>query len=137
LGAGLIAFLKAELLPGIDIVIQATRLAQHLTGATLVFTGEGRLDDQTAWGKVPLGVARKAKTLGLPVVAIVGEIGDGYREVYDQGIDAVFSIAPGPISLDRCLAEAEELTGDIAERATRLFVCGVEEGTDSPEGKCL
>ena len=137
LGAGLIAFLKAELLPGIDIVIQATGLAQHLKGAALVFTGEGRLDNQTARGKVPVGVARKAKTLGLPVVAIVGEIGDGYQEVYDQGIDAVFSIAPGPISLDRCLAEAEELTSDIAERATRLFVCGVEEGTDSPEGKCL
>ncbi len=137
LGAGLIAFLKAKLLPGIDIVIQATGLAQHLKGAALVFTGEGRLDNQTDRGKVPVGVARKAKTLGLPVVAIVGEIGDGYREVYDQGIDAVFSIAPGPISLDRCLAEAEELTSDIAERATRLFVCGVEEGTDSPEGKCL
>ena len=137
LGAGLIAFLKAELLPGIDIVIQATGLAQHLKGAALVFTGEGRLDNQTARGKVPVGVARKAKTLGLPVVAIVGEIGDGYQEVYDQGIDAVFSIAPGPVSLDQCLAEAEELTSDIAERATRLFVCGVEEGADSPEGKCL
>ena len=137
LGAGLIAFLKAELLPGIDIVIQATGLAQHLKGAALVFTGEGRLDNQTARGKAPVGVARKAKTLGLPVVAIVGEIGDGYQEVYDQGIDAVFSIAPGPVSLDRCLVEAEELTSDIAERATRLFVCGVEEGTDSPEGKCL
>lgn len=135
MGAGLIAFLKAKLLPGIDIVIQATGLAQHLKGAALVFTGEGRLDNQTARGKVPVGVAREAKTLGLPVVAIVGEIGDGYQEVYDQGIDAVFSIAPGPVSLDRCLAEAEELTSDIAERATRLFMCGVEEGADSPEEK--
>ncbi|MBA7624419.1 Glycerate 2-kinase [subsurface metagenome] len=126
LGAGLIAFLKAKLLPGIDIVIQATGLVEHLKGADLVFTGEGKIDSQTAQGKAPVGVAREAKTLGLPVIAIVGAIGNGYQAVYDQGIDAVFSIAPGPVSFDQCLAEAEELTSDVAERATRLFICGKE-----------
>ncbi len=128
LGAGLIAFLKARLLPGIDIIIQATALVEHLKGAALVLTGEGRLDSQTAQGKTPVGVARKAKTLGLPVIAIVGEIGDGYQAVYDHGIDTVFSIAPGPVSLDRCLAEAVELTSDTTERAIRLFICGVAQG---------
>ena len=124
LGAGLIAFLKARVLPGVDVVIQATGLIEHLKGATLVFTGEGRLDSQTACGKVPVGVARKAKAFGLPVIAIAGEIANGYQAVYQQGIDAVFSIAPGPISLNQSMVRAEKLIADIAERAIRLFICG-------------
>ena len=124
LGAGLIAFLKARVLPGVDVVIQATGLIEHLKEATLVFTGEGRLDSQTACGKVPVGVARKAKAFGLPVIAIAGEIANGYQAVYQQGIDAVFSIAPGPISLNQSMVRAEKLIADIAERAIRLFICG-------------
>ena len=127
LGAGLIAFLKARVLPGVDVVIQATGLIEHLKEATLVFTGEGRLDSQTACGKVPVGVARKAKAFGLPVIAIAGEIANGYQAVYQQGIDAVFSIAPGPISLNQSMVRAEKLIADIAERAIRLFICGVEQ----------
>ena len=87
-----------------------------------------RIDSQTACGKVPVGVARKAKTFGLPVIAIAGEIANGYQAVYQQGIDAVFSIAPGPISLSRSMVGAEELITDIAERATRLFICGRNRG---------
>lgn len=124
LGAGLIVFLKAELIPGIDIVIQATNLVEHLKDADLVFTGEGRLDSQTARGKVPTGVAKRAKEFGLPVIAIAGEILDDYHIVYEHGIDAVLSIAPGPISLSQSMAEAEKLITDTAERATRLFLCG-------------
>ena len=127
LGAGLIAFLKAKVLPGVDVVIQATGLIEYLKEATLVFTGEGRLDSQTACGKVPVGVARKAKAFGLPVIAIAGEIANGYQAVYQQGIDAVFSIAPGPISLNQSMVRAEKLIADIAERAIRLFICGVEQ----------
>lgn len=128
LGAGLIVFLKARVLPGVDIVIEATGLAEYLKEASLVFTAEGRIDSQTARGKVPVGVARKAKSFGLPVIVIVGEIADGYQAVYQQGIDAVFSIAPGPISLDQSMVEAEKLTTDLAERATRLFMCGWNRG---------
>jgi len=124
LGAGLIVFLKAKAMPGIDIVIQATNLVEHLKDADLVFTGEGRLDSQTACGKVPTGVAKKAKEFGLPVIAIAGEILDDYHIVYEHGIDAVLSIAPGPISLSQSMAEAEKLTIDTAERAIRLFLCG-------------
>lgn len=124
LGAGLMVFLKARLLPGIEVVIQATSLVGCLEGADLVFTGEGRIDGQTACGKAPVGVARKAKEFGLPVIAIAGEIGDGYQAVYEQGIDAVFSIAPGPISFSQSIEMAETLTADVAERAMRLFICG-------------
>jgi glycerate kinase len=123
LGAGLMVFLKAKLQPGIEIIIQATGLVERLKGASLVFTGEGRIDSQTACGKTPVGVARKAKEFGLPVIALAGEIGDGYQAVYEQGIDTVFSIAPGPISFRESSRRAEELTADVAERAMRLFIC--------------
>lgn len=126
LGAGLIAFLKAKMMPGIDIVIQATNLVAELKDADLVFTGEGRIDSQTARGKVPTGVAKKAKEFGLPVIALAGEIADDYQIVYQHGIDAVLGIAPGPISLSQSMAEAERLIADAAERAMRLFQCGAK-----------
>lgn len=126
LGAGLIAFLNAKVIPGIDVVIQATSLVEHLKDADLVFTGEGRIDRQTAFGKVAIGVARKAKAFRLPVIAIAGEIADDYRVVYQHGIDAVFSIAPGPISRSQSMVEAERLIADAAERIIRLFLCGVK-----------
>ncbi|MBT9167455.1 MAG: Glycerate 2-kinase [Syntrophomonadaceae bacterium] len=126
LGAGLIAFLNAKVISGIDVVIQATGLVEHLKDADLVFTGEGKIDSQTAFGKVAIGVAKKAKAFRLPVIAIAGEIADDYRVVYQYGIDAVLSIAPGPISLSQSMAEAERLIADAAERAIRLFLCGVK-----------
>ncbi len=126
LGAGLIAFLKAKVIPGIDVVIQASGLVESLKDADLVFTAEGKIDSQTAYGKVPTGVAKKAKEFGLPVIAIAGEVADDYRVVYQHGIDAVLSIAPGPISLGQSMAEAERLVTDTAERAIRLFLCGMK-----------
>lgn len=128
LGAGLIAFLGAKVLPGVDVVVRVTGLVEHLKDATLVFTGEGRIDSQTACGKTPVGVARKAKDFGLPVIAIAGEIASGYQAVYQQGIDTVFSIAPGPISLNQSMVRAEKLIADIAERAIRLFMWGRQQG---------
>jgi glycerate kinase len=128
LGAGLMVFLGARPRPGVDVVIQASGLGEQLRDAALVFTGEGRLDDQTACGKTPVGVARKAKELGLPVIAIAASIGDGYQAVYEQGIDSVFSIAPGPITLCQSEKSAARLISDVAERAFRLFLCGVRAG---------
>jgi len=124
LGAGLIAFLGAEVMSGIDIIIQTTGLVAHLKDADLVFTGEGRVDRQTAFGKVAMGVAGRAKEFSLPVIAITGEIADDYRVVYQHGIDAVLSIAPGPISLEKSMAEAERLIANAAECAIRLFLAG-------------
>lgn len=124
LGAGLMVFLKARLQPGVEVIIQATGLVEHLKGASLVFTGEGRIDSQTACGKTAVGVARRAKEFGLPVIAIAAEIGAGYQIVYQQGIDTVFSIAPGPISFSQSQREASALTSDVAERAMRLFCAG-------------
>ena len=103
----------------------ALHLAQDLDGADLVFTAEGRIDSQTACGKVPTGVARKAKDFGVPVIALAGEVTDNCREVYQQGIDAVISIAPGPISHSQSMAEAERLIANTAECSMRLYMCKV------------
>jgi glycerate kinase len=125
LGLGLMVFLKAQMIPGIDVVIEATRLVDVLKGADLVFTGEGRIDFQSVCGKVPTGVALSAKKFGIPVIALVGEMGKDYQLVFEQGIDAVLTIAPGPITLEESMKDAEKLVINAAENAMRLFMCGV------------
>ena len=125
LGMGLMVFLKAKMIPGIDVVIKATNLVADLKDADLVFTAEGRIDRQSAMGKVPTGVALKAKEFGSPVIALAGEVADDYRVVFEQGIDAVLSTAPGPISLEQSMAEAEKLIANAAECAMKLFMCNI------------
>lgn len=91
LGGGLMAFLGGTLRPGVDIVIDSVKLRRHLRGCHLVITGEGRMDHQTAFGKTPAGVARVAKELGLPVIAICGSLGKAPEDVLSIGVDAFFS----------------------------------------------
>ncbi len=121
LGLGLMVFLKARMVPGIDVVIKATNLVADLKGAEFVFTAEGRIDRQSAMGKVPTGVAMAAKKFGATVIALAGEVADDCRVVFDQGIDAVLSIAPGPITLEQSMAEAEKLLSNAAETAMRFI----------------
>lgn len=108
MGAALLAFLRAELQPGIDIVMEAVDLASHMPGADVVITGEGRIDSQTAQGKTPVGVARIAKQFGLPVIALAGSVGSGVEAVYKSGIDALFPIVHGAVPLSEALAKGEE-----------------------------
>ncbi|HIE27170.1 TPA: glycerate kinase [Candidatus Poribacteria bacterium] len=124
LGAGLMAFLNAELKLGIDIVIEASNLRKRMQGADLVITGEGQLDEQTAYGKTPTGVSKIAKQTGIPVLAIAGGIAPGAETSYQEGIDAMMSIAPGPISLQEAIERAAELIAETAERAARIIKIG-------------
>ena len=91
MGAGAVAFFGARLNPGIETVLDTVRFEERVAGADFVITGEGRLDSQSLRGKVVIGVARRAKRLGVPVVAIVGDIGDDIDEAYAAGVTAVFS----------------------------------------------
>ena len=121
LGAALVAVLSAELKRGIDIVLEAVEMKSRLEGCDLVITGEGRMDSQSVYGKAPVGVAKLAKAQGIPVVALVGSLGQGYEAVYDAGIDAVFSVVPGVVTLPEALAEAEvNLKGVARNLATSL-----------------
>lgn len=122
MGAGLVAFLAAELRPGIDLVLQASALPAQVRGADLLLTGEGRIDSQTASGKTISGVARVAREAGVPVVAIVGSIGDGVDNLYPLGVTSMFSLVPGPLELAEAIREAPRLLADAAERVMRLFL---------------
>ena len=95
--------------------------------ADLVLTGEGRIDYQTAFGKMVVGVATKAKSFGIPVIAIAGEIGNGYEKVYQCGIDAIISITPRCMSLDEAMENAGRLIQEATERALRLVFL-IEKG---------
>ena len=127
LGAGLIAFLGAKPMSGIEIVSEVVGLIDYLKEASLVFTGEGRIDTQTLFGKTVAGVAAKAKAFNIPVVAIGGEVAGNYKELYQYGLDAAVSIAPGPISLKKSMANAEKLIADAAEKALRLILIRLEK----------
>ena len=124
LGAGLMAFLNAELKLGIDIMIDAVNLEERVKGASIVFTGEGQLDFQTAFGKTPVGVAKVAKAYDIPVIAIAGGIAEGAEAVYDAGIDAMLGIVQEPMSLENAVGDASRLIADTAEQAARLVVIG-------------
>ena len=85
----------------------------------LVITGEGKLDSQSVEGKTPVGVARIAQAQGVPVIAIAGALGDDYQRVYEHGIEAAFSIAPGPVDLSEAVERAPSLIADTVEAVLR------------------
>jgi len=124
LGAGLVAFAGGRLEGGVNLVIEAVNLRERLLAADLCLTGEGALDGQSAFGKTAVGVARLAHSLGCPTLAIAGSIGPGAEAVLEQGIDAYFSICPGPAPLDEAIARASELLENATAQAVRAFLAG-------------
>ncbi len=92
MGGGMKAFFSATLQMGIETVLEITDFENIAKGADFIFTGEGKIDNQSLRGKVVIGVARKAKKLGIPVIAIVGDIGDDIETAYSDGVTAIFSI---------------------------------------------
>jgi glycerate 2-kinase len=124
LGAGLIAFAKAKLKRGVDLVSDAVDLAKHLRGADLVITGEGRVDFQTAFGKTPSGVAKAARKLKIPVVAIGGGLADDARGVFEHGIDALEAGAARDMDLAEALRLSRGHLENAGERVMRLIVIG-------------
>ncbi len=100
LGAGLVTFLDAELMSGIGIVLEVNRINDKLKDVNLVITGEGRIDGQTINGKTAIGVAKKAKEFGIPVIAIGAILGNGVEKVLTEGVDGVFNILQHVIPIE-------------------------------------
>ncbi|MDK2866328.1 MAG: glycerate 2-kinase [Clostridiales bacterium] len=121
LGAGLMAFCGASLMPGVTAILSLLDIEQAMSDCSLVITGEGQMDYQTAYGKAPVGIAKLAKKYQIPVVAIVGGRGDGYEKVFECGIDAVFSIVNRPMTLEEAMIKSTVLVTDCAENIMRLF----------------
>lgn len=109
LGAALLA-LGAELRSGVETVLDLVGFDERVRDADLVITGEGNMDEQSAAGKAPVGVARRAKRYGKPVVAVVGGRADSLNTVYEQGVDLVLPICRKPMPLDQALGVQEATT---------------------------
>jgi len=126
LGAGLVAFCGATLEPGVNIVLEAVDLPSLVAGADLVITAEGRVDEQTAYGKTPAGVARVARAAGVPVVALGGSVALDAQALYSVGFAAVFSILPGPITLEEAMQpeRAKQFLQAAGEQVVRLVLAG-------------
>lgn len=121
LGAGIMAFLNAELQKGIELVLDAIHFDKILLDADLVITGEGKIDGQTIFGKTPIGVAKRAKKRGIPVIALCGIIGEGYESVYEHGIDAVLSITNGVVSLEDALKQGSANLERVSENIAKML----------------
>ncbi|WNJ97392.1 glycerate kinase [Vibrio ruber] len=117
-GAALMAFLDAQLSPGIELVIKALDLAPEIARCDLVITGEGCLDSQSLNGKVPVGIARLAKRYGKPVIAIAGSVKSTHQQLREVGIDAAFGTVQSVMTLEDALTQAshhlEQTTAQIA-----------------------
>lgn len=122
LGAALLA-LGAELRSGVETVLDLIGFDGHVRDVDLVITGEGNMDEQSAAGKAPVGVARRAKRYGKPVVAVVGGRADNLDAVYKRGIDLVLPVCRKPMGLELALDPQEATTNLICagEAAARAY----------------
>ena len=126
LGAGMMAFMGAELKAGVDIVLDTVNLRDKLSSVDLVITGEGGMDFQTIYNKAPIGVARIASEHNIPTIAIAGLLGSNFKIVHEHGIRAATSIVNGPITLEEASDRAFELISDSVEESLRFISVGMD-----------
>lgn len=122
LGAALLAFCGAELKPGIELLLDAAGMDELLKDAELVLTGEGRIDGQSAAGKVPVGVGRRAKRAGVPCVAVCGCIGPGAEAVLHEGVTAYYATSDGTRTMDEIRKTCREDLRNTARQVIREYV---------------
>lgn len=123
-GFALLAFAGAKFCPGIDTVLDIIGFDEKVKNADLVITGEGKMDGQSAFGKAPVGVA--ARCGGVPVVAMVGGIGEGFEAVYEKGITSVFSVFDNAMPLSEAIENAGPMMTRAAERMFRTVKAGMK-----------
>ncbi|MEG0629160.1 glycerate kinase family protein [Enterococcus viikkiensis] len=122
LGAGLLVFTEASMQSGVNIVTELTHLAEKISQADYVFTGEGGMDFQTKFGKAPYGVAKIAKKYDKPVFACAGYIGEQVEVLYEEGMTAIFGILAKASTLDEALLSGEENLMRTVENITRVLI---------------
>lgn len=120
LGFGFLGFLNAKLESGIKIILDEIKLEESVKGADIVITGEGRLDNQTAMGKAPIGVAKLAKKHNAKVIAIAGCTTEDAVECNKEGIDAYFSIVNSTMSIEEAM-KPEIAKNNIIQTVTQIF----------------
>lgn len=128
MGYGMKAFLGSALQMGIETVLDTVGFDSLLCGTDMVFTGEGKIDTQSLRGKVVIGIARRTKQAGVPLIAVVGDIGDNIGAAYDMGVSAIFSINRVAIDFSRAKLRAKSDLALTMENILRLL-CGRPERT--------
>lgn len=128
LGTGLHVLIGAKLHSRYDIVMQYLELDNLIPAADLVITAEGCIDFQTPRGKIPSEVAKRAKGYGLPVIVLVGTVGEGAEINFQQGIDYFNSILTHPCQLSEALSQTSTLLTNAAEQVGRLLLIGRQIG---------
>jgi len=121
LGAGLMAFLGAELRSGVKLVIEAVNLKKRMKGIDFVITGEGKIDGQTACGKTPVGVSELAQSMGIPTVVIAGQVGEGAEILKEHGIEKIYSLMDIAGFVEEAMEKAEELLEKVGERVAKDY----------------
>ena len=124
LGAALLVFLRAKLNPGIETVLDLIGFDARLKDTDLVITGEGHIDAQSCFGKVVQGVGMRCKSRAVPVIALVGGMGEGAEDIYEYGIRSIMTTVNGVMSLEHAMERAEELYYRGAVRMFRMVKVG-------------
>jgi glycerate kinase len=128
LGFAAIAWLGATAQAGAELVAQTVGLDQALERADLVFTGEGRMDEQTLRGKTPMAVIGLANKRAIPVIALVGGLGKDYQKLHAAGLTAAFSLVDAPMDLTSACERAPELLRDRAAQVMRVWLASGVSG---------
>lgn len=126
LGAGLVAFTGAKVKSGIEAILEASDFSRKLEWADLVISGEGRIDRQSAFGKVISGISKAAKEKGVPVVAVSGSIEYGAEIIYEKGVTSMEAAVCKPMTLDEAIRNADILVENAVERVMRTIKIGQE-----------
>lgn len=124
MGAGIVAFLNGNLKSGIDTVLDFIEFEKLSKNTDIIFTGEGKIDSQSLRGKVVIGIAQRAKKQNIPVIAVVGTIGEGADGAYDMGVSSIFSINRQAVDFEKskyCSAENLEKTMDSILRFYKII----------------
>jgi len=126
-GAALTGVLYAEMKKGIDTILDMADFTSLVRGASLVITGEGRCDFQTArFGKVPAGVLVRCEKHSVPCAVIVGGMGPGAEELYELGNSMIYPVPDGPMTLENAIIGAEDLVRKAADRIFWAFKAGIQ-----------
>ncbi len=131
LGAALCVFLGARLRSGIETVLDLMDFDGLLEGADLVVTGEGRIDWQSAFGKVPKGVGQRCRSRGVPAVALAGGMETGAEKIYGFGVESIMTAINQAMDMEEAMERAQELYSGAADRMFRMLRTGMEIGKSS------
>lgn len=126
LGVALCVFLNAEMKSGIETVLNLIDFDGLLEETDLVVTGEGQIDWQSAFGKVPSGIGQRCQAKGIPAVAVVGGMGSGAEKIYEFGVESIIPTINGAMEMEEALERAEELYRGATERMFRMIRVGMK-----------